>query len=487
MTSIYNLFHWVLVTSFSGSVLAGLIILLKSIFKNRCSASWHYYIWFLLLVKLMIPYAPESPFSIFNVLSPDLTEMTSQFRISPGGTNRVPEINNQNQSAQFQSAQYGPGINYPTGQKEEGSAGDSSSALPVPKAHIDKSPGTGLNFTSKMLVYMWLFGILIFLVYTAAVNLTLYQKLKNQPLLKCNRITAILDACGQKMNIPQVPHLKIVNGIKSPFLFGIFNTTLLIPHNILGKVNDDDLKNVIMHELSHLKRKDLAVNWIIVAMQILHWFNPVIWYAFYRMRQDCEVACDATALSYLRPEERKKYGETIIHLLTTMSEAWWVPGTTGIVSGKSQINNRITMIKLFNRKSIMWTVIAALLTALVGCAGLTGASKSKVYRVPIISNNLYSIDLLKDWKVIQQKASIPENTRIEDFKTEYNYDGGIRELSYEVTGYKGGKLTHYRIEMLPSKSVYQVTQTYHENSPSGFISLKFNSFNILTRGSVSIS
>lgn len=143
-----------------------------------------------------------------------------------------------------------------------------------------------------------------------------------------------------------------------------------------------------------------------------------------------------------------------------MSEAWWVPGTTAMVSGKSQIKDRIIMIKLFNGKSTVWTVIAVLLTVLVGCAGLTGASKSKAYRVPVTSNNLYSIDLFKDWKAIQQRASIPEATRIEDFKTEYNYDGSIRELYFEVTGYKDGKLAHYQIQMLPSENVYRVTQTY---------------------------
>lgn len=455
MTTIDNLFHWVLNTSFSGTMLAGLIILLKSVFKHRFNAAWHYYVWFLLLVKLLIPYVPESPLSIFNVLNPDPETITSQINWAEG-TGRGSEIKNEIQPSQpvFETTDL-------IGQNEQGPINlQSSDSLPVQKAKVDKPKSSLLSFNSKMLFYIWMGGILVLFGYTTIVNLSLYQKLKNQPVIKSNRITAIMDVCGQKMNIPRVPRLKIISGIKSPSLVGFCNTILLIPRNVLDKVSEEDLKNVIIHELSHLKRKDLLVNWIIVAMQIIHWFNPVMWYAFYRMRQDCEVACDAMALSYLKPDERKKYGETIINLLTTMSEAWWVPGTTAMVSGKSQIKERVTMIKLFNRKSTMWTAIALLLTVLVGCTGLTGASKSKVYRVPISSNNLYSIDLLKDWKAIQQKAGIPEATRIEDFETKYNYDGGIRELSFEVTGYKGGKLTHYRIERLPSKSIYQVTQSY---------------------------
>lgn len=53
-----------------GTVVAGIIILIKALFKNRFNAVWHYYIWFLLIIRLIIPYAPESSLSIFNLLSP---------------------------------------------------------------------------------------------------------------------------------------------------------------------------------------------------------------------------------------------------------------------------------------------------------------------------------------------------------------------------------------------------------------------------------
>lgn len=90
---------------------------------------------------------------------------------------------------------------------------------------------------------------------------------------------------------------------------------LLIPYGIINKLSEEEKRYVFLHELAHLKRKDNLINWIMVLVQALHWFNPIVWYAFYKMREDCEVACDADVLSLLNPAEHKKYGETIINLI----------------------------------------------------------------------------------------------------------------------------------------------------------------------------
>jgi len=75
-----------------GSVVAGIIILTKALLKNKLNATWHYYIWFLLVIRLVIPYAPQTSFSIFNLIprtslnsienyvSPSSTDINSSFK-----------------------------------------------------------------------------------------------------------------------------------------------------------------------------------------------------------------------------------------------------------------------------------------------------------------------------------------------------------------------------------------------------------------------
>ena len=67
---------------------------------------------------------------------------------------------------------------------------------------------------------------------------------------------------------------------------------LLIPFEVIENLSHEELRYVFLHELAHFNVKYL-INWITVLIQALHWFNPVVWYAFYKMHEDCEVACDA--------------------------------------------------------------------------------------------------------------------------------------------------------------------------------------------------
>ena len=57
---------------------------------------------------------------------------------------------------------------------------------------------------------------------------------------------------------------------------------------------------VLLHELAHLKRHDLAVNWLLGLLQSVHWFNPALWLVFRRVRADREVACDELVLAAAR-------------------------------------------------------------------------------------------------------------------------------------------------------------------------------------------
>ena len=92
-------------------------------------------------------------------------------------------------------------------------------------------------------------------------------------------------------------------------------TWTLLPPGAIESLGSQRLRHVFMHELAHLKRKDVLVNWLMATLQVLHWFNPLIWYAFYRIRAERELACDAIVLSRAGLEDSPEYGKTIVHLL----------------------------------------------------------------------------------------------------------------------------------------------------------------------------
>src|SRR5277367_5330881 len=111
---------------------------------------------------------------------------------------------------------------------------------------------------------------------------------------------------------------------------GLFQPTLLLPANFREKFDERELRFIFLHELAHLKRGDVIVQALIALLQILHWFNPVLWFAFRRMRIDREPATDALVLSRTGEAQKESYGQVLIKLLDHYHDRHSLPTLVGI-------------------------------------------------------------------------------------------------------------------------------------------------------------
>jgi hypothetical protein len=150
----------------------------------------------------------------------------------------------------------------------------------------------------------------------------------------------------------------------------------------LKSLKSEQLRYIFLHELAHYKRKDIAMNWLMQVLLILHWFNPVLWYAYSRMREDQEIACDALALTQIQSYESKDYGQTIITLLMNISEQRQIPGMADLSGNKAQLKRRITMIKLFKQNSYRWSTLGLVVLVVLGSFLLTNGKTSAVTSGP---------------------------------------------------------------------------------------------------------
>lgn len=87
--------------------------------------------------------------------------------------------------------------------------------------------------------------------------------------------------------------------INTPITFGYFKPHIILPDKSISKLSLKDIKYILLHELQHFKNKDILINYIMCFLQILYWFNPLVWYAFKEMRIDREIACDISVLKSL--------------------------------------------------------------------------------------------------------------------------------------------------------------------------------------------
>jgi beta-lactamase regulating signal transducer with metallopeptidase domain len=232
-----------------------------------------------------------------------------------------------------------------------------------------------LTTSLPWLLVVWSVGACALAACLAFTHYRLWRRVAPcRPLIDA-RVLNLLEDCKQLMGLHVPVTLVETPAAGSPSLFGFVRPRLLLPVGLRASFSEEELRHVFLHELSHIKRQDILISWLMTALQILHWFNPLVWLAFHRMRVDRELACDALALSYAAEEENRPYGRTIIKLLEGFGGSAWAPSLAGTVETKNQMKERISMIAKFKRTSGV-PALAGVLFIGLGLVTLTDAQTS---------------------------------------------------------------------------------------------------------------
>lgn len=347
-------FKWVLSTSVMATIFVGLILLVKLILKEKLKPKWHYLLWILLIIRIILPWSPESSFSVFNLF----TFSYEQDSI------RIPQ--NTKASQQIK---------------------DNTMEEIIPnkgKPYIDMYPTMDINTTDQglhshastvfnWLLLLWLMGIMLLSTKTFIINRRFELSIRKESNIIDPHILSIYNACKDKLSIKASTPLVLSDKVSSPTLWGSLRPQIIIPKSIVSILTSDDLRYIFLHEFIHLKRKDIMINWIMNALLILHWFNPILWYAYSRMREDQEITCDALVLSCIDPNESKDYAMTIIKLMERLSQPLQSPGIASISGNKKQLMRRIKMIKLFKKNTYKWSALGLTVLLLLCAVALTNA------------------------------------------------------------------------------------------------------------------
>jgi len=224
---------------------------------------------------------------------------------------------------------------------------------------------------------IWLAGALVLGIYICANNFSLLRIIRRERSLTDQRILDLLEDCKAEMGIRTILGVVATDKVKSACLFGFVRPRLLLPKGMIEVLNREELRYVFLHELGHLKRHDIWLGWLMSILQVLHWFNPFVWLAFYGMRADRELACDALVLSRTESSRAKEYGRIIVSLLERFSQARRLPAMAGILETKSELKRRITMIAQFKKNSYRWSPLAVALIIILGCVSLPDAKRTK--------------------------------------------------------------------------------------------------------------
>jgi bla regulator protein BlaR1 len=191
--------------------------------------------------------------------------------------------------------------------------------------------------------YTWLAGLIYFGLRLLWTNLRFAARIAGAKQPSAH-IAEIFNEGRESLGVARSVALAETDSVETPCVYGLFTKRVLLPAGFSDRFSPDELRHVFRHELAHIKRRDLEVNWIVALLAAVHWFNPVLWFAFARMRADREIATDALALSVDQRKRAEDYGETILKVLETFTRNAELPQVVGIVESKSRVKERIRAI-----------------------------------------------------------------------------------------------------------------------------------------------
>lgn len=366
----------ILSLSLSGSILAGLIFAIKPLIKHRLSKSIQYYIWIVVLIRLVLPFSFET--SIMNKMfyrdnTPETVTAQNEIK-SPAETAHNFDI--------------------PTtgGSISEGERAAVTAASPQ---------GTDiLALLKSNLLAIWLLGAII--VFSANIlgygRFIKYLKKVNRPA-EDEEIALLSELLWRRKKVTLVRNKYAA----TPMLIGIIKPCIIIPDM---NFTDGQLRNILLHEMIHLKRFDIAVKWLTVIAASLHWFNPLMYFIKKEVNDACELSCDERVIKNLSDEEKQEYGDTLISMVAEHKYPMGILSTT-MCEEKRTLKERLLSIMNHSKKSRLITIASVLLIIIVICTsvvlgagvGLTNKKPPDIYISTELGKTKVAVMGGYSWKV----------------------------------------------------------------------------------------
>lgn len=342
--------------SLSGSLLLLILLLIRPFLGNRVSRKWQYYIFLVIIARLLLPFAPEQ--NLMGMVFGQMERGLFQSGEALGSANLQTGEPAAGQDRAVQGMNSQEGIS--------GSAGERSQKALDTKGEGMAAPGLNL----------WLIWAVVALLLFIR-KLTIYQSFAG--FIKAGRREvadpALLDRLAQAQRALGIkrPLELYTNGlISSALLIGFVHPCIVLPTEDLPEA---DFYYTVYHELIHYRRRDMWYKWLVQATICLHWFNPLV----YRMEREtaraCELACDEAVMEGLSAGERRAYGDTLLRAMGAGGN--YANSLAGVTLNESAelLKERLGAIMYFKKKSKKAGICAALLTV----AFLAGASATGVY------------------------------------------------------------------------------------------------------------
>lgn len=295
------------VALYSAAITAG-ILMFRFILKNRISSKLQYLMWWLLILRLLMPVTPDIGLH-FNLQDMLLKQAHQAELPTPAPVLDVAPASVPSTQPSYESV--APAVQPNTDV--------------APSQHVN--PAKSTDWYSIVFV-VWLLGAIGFLGWLIFVKMRYYESLQHLMAGGPREVYELYDRCCKELGVKPLP-LWIVNKSMSPGIAFFGEPVLLVPLSLCG--DESRLRFALLHELTHKKRGDHYMTLLLNILRAVYWFDPVVHFAFSELRADMESACDSDVLAYIGHEQKRGYLTVILDMFSYDTEP---------ILGMSQIRSK---------------------------------------------------------------------------------------------------------------------------------------------------
>ncbi len=307
-----------------------LFVIIVRLFLRKAPKVFSYALWFVVLLRLISPFSFESVFSLI----PINTQTISQDVIY----SQTPQIHSGIVTID-QAA---------------------NNLLPTPMVISSVNP---MQIWIALGEVLWLFGMVVLLIYSVFTAIRLHLKLRSAKSVFNN--------------------VYEMNGIETPFVFGAIKPKIYLPIGL----SENEKTYIIKHEQTHIKGLDHIIKPFAFLILCVHWFNPLVWVAFFLMSEDMELSCDESVIKQMGSEIKKDYSASLLSLSTGRR----IIGGCPLAFGENNTKGRIINI-LNYKKPAFGVVIVAIIAVITIGMGLMANPKEAT-----TSNDTEKIQMAETW------------------------------------------------------------------------------------------
>ena len=342
--------------SCSGSLLILVLFLGKQFLKDKISRQWQYYIWLIVIMRLLFPFGAEINLmgKTYQTIEQAIIQETHLPQILP---------------VSIQDSEPVAGL--------EQESADPAEALTVTHPFRD--------IISLLTEHVWLIWLAVALGMMIR-KVTVYQSFAhyiNSGSIPVSDINILdrLSITAEQMGIKKTVELCVNSQISSPLLKGFFHPCIVFPS---VDISEKDFRHIMLHELTHYKRGDMFYKWLVQVTVCLHWFNPLVYLMSREITKSCEFSCDEAVLIKMGYINAEEYGETLLDTMAAVGKYKESLGAVTLSENKKILKERLEAIMSFKKKSKIIQILTGVLTLCM----IFGASILGVY--PVSAASVYS-------------------------------------------------------------------------------------------------